>query len=76
MIVLRRKLGQAIHVGDDIRIVVTKTEPNGRVHLGIEAPASVSIHRLEIYERIQAENCSAANGNVMDWLKEISNEKQ
>jgi len=76
MIVLRRTLGQAIHIGDDIRIVVTETEVNGRVHLGIEAPNTISIHRLEIYERIQAENCSAVNGNVMDWLKGASNEEE
>lgn len=76
MIVLRRTLGQAIHIGDDIRLVVTKTESNGRVHLGIEAPAAISIHRLEVYERIQSENCSAANGNVMDWLKEASDEEK
>jgi len=75
MIVLRRKLGQAFHIGDDIRIVVTETEVNGRVHLGIEAPAAISVHRLEVYDRIQAENCSAANGDVMDWLKRISDEK-
>ena len=75
MIVLRRTLNQAIHIGDDIRIVVIKTEPSGRVHLGIEAPASISIHRLEVYEKIQAENCSATNGNVMDWLKGVSNEE-
>ncbi|ATX78620.1 carbon storage regulator, CsrA [Mariprofundus aestuarium] len=74
MIVLRRTLGQAIHIGDDIRIVVTETEKNGRVHLGIEAPDAVSIHRLEIYEKIQAENFAAINGNILDWLKGISNE--
>lgn len=74
MMVLRRTLGQAIHIGDDIRIVVTESESNGRVHLGIEAPEHITIHRLEIYEKIQEENCAAANGNVMDWLKEISNE--
>jgi len=73
MIVLRRTVGQAIHIGDDIRIVVTETEPNGRVHLGIEAPTSISVHRLEIYERIQTENRSAANGDVMDWLKGVTN---
>ena len=72
MIVLRRTVGQAIHIGDDIRIVVTETEPNGRVHLGIEAPVSISVHRLEIYERIQAENRSAADGDVMNWLKGVS----
>lgn len=76
MIVLRRTLGQAIHIGDDIRLVVTKTESNGRVHLGIEAPTAISIHRLEVYERIQSENCAAANGNVMDWLKEVSDEEE
>lgn len=75
MIVLRRTLGQAIHIGENIRIVVTETEMNGRVHLGIEAPTAISIHRLEVYERIQAENCSATNGDVMDWLKGVSNEE-
>ena len=74
MIVLRRKIGQAIRIGDDIRIIVTETEPNTRVHLGIEAPATVPVHRLEIYEKIQNENCAAIQGDVLAWLEEAVNE--
>lgn len=76
MMVLRRTVGQAIRIGDDIRIVVTEREAGGRVHLGIEAPATISIHRLEVYERIQTENCSAANGNTMEWLREVANAEE
>jgi len=69
MIVLRRKIGQAIHIGKDIRIVVTKVETNTRAHLGIEAPTSVPVHRLEIYETIQQENCAATRGDARAWLQ-------
>jgi len=69
MIVLRRKLGQAICLGDDIRIVVTKVESNTRAHLGIEAPESTPVHRLEIYEKIKQENCAATQGDALAWLQ-------
>jgi len=74
MIVLRRSVGQAIRIGHDIRIVITKTELNLRVHLGIEAPASVPVHRLEIYEKIQNENLAAIKGDALVWLKETEDE--
>jgi len=69
MIVLRRKLGQAICLSGDIRIVVTKVESNTRAHLGIEAPGSVPVHRLEIYEKIKQENCAATQGDTLAWLQ-------
>jgi len=76
MIVLRRNVGQAIRIGHDIRIVIAETEPNIRVHLGIEAPPSVPVHRLEIYEKIQSENHAATQGDTLVWLKEVANEKE
>jgi len=76
MIVLRRNIGQAVWIGNDIRIVIAETEPNIRVHLGIEAPPSVPVHRLEIYKKIQNENRAAMQGNALAWLKEIAHEKE
>jgi len=46
MLVLSRKQGQEIVIGDNIRIVVLTCE--GTVRLGIEAPKEVEIHRLEV----------------------------
>ena len=74
MIVLRRNVGSAIHIGKDIRIVVTEMEPNTRVHLGIEAPISIPVHRLEIYEKIQQENCAATQGDTLAWLQGAAND--
>ncbi|AMV39956.1 carbon storage regulator CsrA [Planctomyces sp. SH-PL62] len=55
MLVLSRKLGEAIHIGSDIRIVVAKIDGH-QVRIGIEAPMSVSIKRQEIcFELASAE---------------------
>jgi carbon storage regulator len=59
MLVLTRKLGETIRIGDNITIKIVDLD--GRhVKLGIEAPRSVSVNREEIYERIQRENQAAA----------------
>jgi carbon storage regulator len=47
MLVLARKLGEGIHIGDEVRIVVVEIR-SGRVRLGIEAPRHVRIRRDEI----------------------------
>jgi carbon storage regulator len=62
MLVLTRKLGEKIKIGDQISITVV--ELDGRyVKLGIEAPRSVIVHREEVYQRIQEENKRAATQN-------------
>jgi len=50
MLVLSRRLGEEIVIGDNIRIMVVALESN-KVRLGLTAPAEVSIHRNEIYSR-------------------------
>ena len=52
MLVLSRKLNQAIVIGDDVRIVVVSVERD-QVKLGVEAPREVSVHRSEVYEQIK-----------------------
>lgn len=59
MLILTRKLGESITIGDEIK--VTLLDSHGKqVKLGIVAPADVRVHREEIYEKIQEENQKAA----------------
>jgi carbon storage regulator CsrA len=51
MLILTRKVGESIHVGDDVTFTVFGID-GGHVKIGIDAPKSVSVHRKEIYERI------------------------
>ncbi len=59
MLVLSRKSGEALRVGDDIRITVVATA-SGQVRIGIEAPDEIAIYREEVYERIVEANVEAA----------------
>ena len=58
MLVLTRKKGQSLHIGDNIRIVVLEVTGD-TVRIGIEAPPEVAIYRSEIYQAIQEENRAA-----------------
>lgn len=54
MLIVTRKLGQAVRVGDDVRVVVMEVRGK-QVRLGIEAPADVQIYREEISEAERAQ---------------------
>ena len=62
MLILTRKPGEKIRIGDDIVIHVVDIG-KGNARIGIEAPKDVSIMREEVVERIQNENRVAANRN-------------
>jgi carbon storage regulator len=59
MLVLTRKTGESITIGDDIRIFIQEVRGN-QVKIGIQAPSDVAVHREEIYLRIQDENKEAS----------------
>lgn len=59
MLVLTRKIGEGITIGNDIRVVVLEVK-GGQVRLGIEAPPTVRVHRDEVYLKILRENQQAA----------------
>lgn len=59
MLVLTRKSGETITIGDDIKIFIQEIRGN-QVKLGIHAPPNVAVHREEVYLRIQEENRKAA----------------
>jgi len=71
MLVLTRRAGQAICIGDDIRIVVTRIE-DGRVRIGIEGRRDLTILREELRESVREDN-RAAHTHPADldrWLQE------
>ena len=60
MLILTRKLGESIAIGDEIKI--TFLEMTGKqLRIGIEAPRNVSVHRAEIYQAIQEQNVQASH---------------
>ncbi len=65
MLILSRKVGEAIKIGDDIEVVVTEIS-NNRVKLGIKSPKSIPVYRKEIYQRIVEENKRASLVNEDD----------
>lgn len=70
MLVLARKSGEAVAIGDRITVRVLEIK-NGQVKLGVDAPDEVAVHREEIYQRILAANREAAAGGFGD-LEELS----
>jgi carbon storage regulator len=68
VLILTRKLGQSITIGDDIKITVMGIYGK-QVKLGITAPERVSVHREEIFIRIREENKQASLALKEDLLE-------
>ncbi|SNB47031.1 carbon storage regulator CsrA [Geobacter sp. DSM 9736] len=71
MLILTRKLGESIAIGDRIIVRVVEVK-GGQVRLGIEAPQEMRILREEIYQKVQEENRNAAAWNLADLEKAVS----
>lgn len=54
MLILTRRIGETLMVGDDVTVTVLGIKGN-QVRLGVNAPKDVAVHREEIYQRIQKE---------------------
>jgi carbon storage regulator len=68
MLVLTRKLGEGIVIGDDVTITVVEMK-GGNVRIGIDAPKEKKIYRQEIFDRIVEENRDASRWDMIDLDK-------
>ena len=59
MLILTRRVGEALMVGDDTKIVVLGVK-GSQIRLGINAPKDVKVHREEIYEKINVDTSDTA----------------
>jgi carbon storage regulator len=76
MLILTRRLGEQIAIGDNIKITLLDIKGK-HVRIGIEAPANVFVHRGEVYRMIQEENIQAAAcGDKLPELRGFLKEKK
>lgn len=60
MLILTRRVGETLMVGDDVTVTVLGVKGN-QVRIGVDAPKDVAVHREEIYQRIQKEKEQSEN---------------
>jgi len=70
MLILTRRVGETLIVGDNVSVTVLGVKGN-QVRIGVNAPKDVSVHREEIYQRIQREKTEQAGGMSSEQDGEI-----
>jgi carbon storage regulator len=74
MLVITRKPGERICLGDDVTVTVLEVV-GSTVRLGIEAPSEIPVYRHEIWAAVKAENRAAAEASILDLPKKADNSR-
>ena len=70
MLILTRRMGETLMIGDDITVTVLGVKGN-QVRIGVNAPRQLAVHRQEVYERIRTEEHNVAtNGEAVEAAEE------
>jgi carbon storage regulator len=65
MLILTRHMGETIKIGDDICVTVLGIK-GGQIRIGVNAPKNISVHREEIYQRIQKDKLDKAENELIE----------
>tara|TARA_B100001027_G_scaffold60948_1_gene41157 strand:- start:210 stop:428 length:219 start_codon:yes stop_codon:yes gene_type:complete len=71
MLILTRRVGESLRIGDDVSVTVLGIK-GSQVRLGVNAPKSVSVHREEVYDRINDENSKNSDENTKTSEKNVN----
>ena len=71
MLILTRRVGESLRIGDDVSVTVLGIK-GSQVRIGVNAPKSVSVHREEVYDRINDENSKNSGDSEKNSKKNVT----
>ena len=71
MLILTRRIGESLRIGDEVSVTVLGIK-GSQVRIGVNAPKSVSVHREEVYDRINDENSKNSENTEKNSKKNVT----
>lgn len=71
MLILTRRVGESLRIGDEVSVTVLGIK-GSQVRIGVNAPKSISVHREEVYERINEESSKNSDDSAKNSNKNVN----